>query len=103
MNQGKMIDNSINKFPNIIFVSLQFVAYSFWEPLAHAVKRTSKRSPNTSSGSASPRESFSGSTSRQVDLTRRELVRASTTSSSVSTRDLPGHLKPESEAGLELL
>ena len=103
MNQGKMIDNSINKFPNKVFYSLQFVAYSFWEPLAHAVKRTSKHSPNTSSGSASPRESFSGSTSRQVDLTRRELVRASTTSSSVSTIDLPGHFKPESEAGLELL
>ena len=100
MNQGKKIDSSINKFPNIIFVSLQFAASSFWEPLAHAVKRTSKHSPNTSSGSASPLESFSGSMSRQVDLTRTELLRASTTSSSVSTRDLPGHLKPEGEAGL---
>ena len=103
MNQGKKIDKSINKFPNIVFVSLQFVAYSFWEPLAHAVKRTSKHSPSTSSGSASPLESFSESTSKQVDLTRRELVHASTTSSSVSAIDLPGHLKPESEAGLQLL
>ena len=103
MNQGKKIDSSINKFPNIIFVSLQFVASSFWEPLAHAVKRTSRHSPNTSSGSASPLESFSGSMSKQVDLTRIELLRASTTSSSVSTKDLPGHLKPGSEAGLQLL